>query len=101
MGTAFRRLQQRNARGHDYTECADDFHASSYASPPPAANTMIPLARKFTGANRENRVGCGVESLRPPPAREGFRSFLLLDLLFDGEKHQACFSAVLFASLAS
>ena len=25
-GTAFRRLQQRNTRGHDYTECADDFH---------------------------------------------------------------------------
>jgi len=27
VGTAFRRLQQANARGHDYTECADDFHA--------------------------------------------------------------------------
>ena len=26
VGTAFRGLQQGNACGYDYTECADDFH---------------------------------------------------------------------------
>jgi hypothetical protein len=61
-GTAFRRLQQRNTRGHHYTECADDFHTLILRLNAPSGKYCIPTPE---------------------------------------QKHQACFSGTLFASLTA
>jgi len=87
MGTAFRRLQQGNARGHDYTECADDFHklilrlnALSGKYDDPACAKIKKQTPTQVASRQKGKESARFECLRPPRAREGFRSFLLFDL---------------------